>query len=394
MIEEVEAVFRTWKESPDSTKSRPWPFRPQPRPDELLSSWFLRAAHGLKLKPYTLAHMTWRSTPPLLTRDIDNLADPRVVGGMSAKADTPVQRAWETTLAAFDGLLVDNYAPGGRNSWILQLGVRHRIRALAGLQYCPICLGEAAYFKRAWRLGFVTSCPAHGVKLLDRCTNCGATVEPHRSPALWICARCGADLRGGQASKASRRVVELQMRATAVLTRGWGHLGEAIFSWSHLYFATLRIIAKALAHGPRADAFRRAVVRRFGGDPSPYPWSSGRSLEHFGVDDRHRLMDLLAPLLKEWPFRLVETCRESRMWRSWLVHDDLCPPYAIASIVDEHLTVGFYKPSELEIRAAISYLRRQDGTVTKAKLIRLIGECEASAALLQSEASLNGRPDS
>ena len=246
MIEEVEAVFRAWKESPDLTKSRPWPFRPQPRPDELLSSWFLRAAYGLKLKPYTLAHMTWRSTPPLLTRDIDNLADPRVVGGMSAKADTPVQSAWETTLAAFDGRLVDNYAPGGRNSWILQLGVRHRIRALAGLQYCPICLGEAAYFKRAWRLGFVTSCPAHGVKLLDRCTSCGATVEPHRSPALWICARCGADLRGGQASKASRRVIELQMRATAVLARGWGHLGERIFM-SRRYGSSQRRLPMARA---------------------------------------------------------------------------------------------------------------------------------------------------
>ena len=74
------------------------------------------------------------------------------------------------------------------------------------------------------------------------------------------------------------------------------------------------------------------------------------------------------------------------MWRSWLVRDDPCSPYAIAMLVDEHLSGGIYKPSEFEIRAAISYLRRRDGAVTKAQLIRLIGDCEASTALLRSEA--------
>ncbi|WP_246161422.1 hypothetical protein [Segnochrobactrum spirostomi] len=110
-------------------------------------------------------------------------------------------------------------------------------------------------------------------------------------------------------------------------------------------------------------------------------------MEHFSVHDRYRLVDLVAPLLKEWPTRLVEACREARMWRSWIIHDDPCPPYALASIVNEHLSLGSYKPSEVEIRAALAYLDRIGGPISKAKLVRLIGDCEAVDAIMQVEAN-------
>jgi hypothetical protein len=386
MIGQVETVFQTWKQSLDPARSRPWPYCPAPRPDELLSSWFLRIAHGLRIKPYTLAHMTWRSTPPLLTRDIDNFADPRIVGVMAAKTLTPIERAWSTTLAAYDGSLVDHYVPGGRNDWVLQLGVRHRIRNLAGLQYCPGCLGEVGYFRRTWRLGFVTCCPAHARRLLDRCDSCGATLEPHRAPTLHVCSRCGCDLRQAIAPAASPRVLELQTRTLSILERGWGHLGTSIFNWSHLYFDSLRIIAKALAFGSRSEAFRKAVVRRYGGDPSPYPYAKGRSLEHLGVADRHRLMDLVAAVLKRWPDRLVETCKEARVWRSWLLRDELNPPYAVERVVADHLSLGFYQPSDAEITAALAYLRNTGTTVTREKLRRWVGDCQAVTAIFKTDA--------
>jgi TniQ len=383
---EADAVLQAWRDSPELAKSRPWPYRPAPRPDELLSSWFLRVAHGLKLKPYTLAHLTWRSTPPLLTRDIDNFADPRVVGAMAAKTDISASRAWATTLAAYDGLLVERYAPGGRNDWVLQLGVRHRTRNLAGLQYCPACLCETGYYKRAWRLGFVTCCVTHSRRLLDRCSVCSATLEPHRAGALHDCSRCGADLREGEAPTAAYRVIDLQAQAARVLTRGWGRLGESTLGWSHLYFETLRIIAKALAFGPRSEALRSTVVRRWGGDPSPYPWTIGRSLEHLGVADRHRLFDLVAPLIKQWPSRLIEACQEARVWRSWLLRDEPGPPYVLAKVVNDHLSLGFYKSSEAEIRAALAHLRKTGAPVTMSQLRELVGDCQAIPTIFKADA--------
>lgn len=382
----VEAVFQSWRDRTDLAKSRPWPYRPQPRPDELLSSWFLRVAHGLELKPYTLAHLTWRSTPPLLTRDIDNFADPRVVGAMAAKTDVSTSRAWATTLAAYDGLLVERYAPGGKNAWVLQLGVRHRARNLAGLQYCPTCLRESGYFQRAWRLGFVTCCVAHSCRLLDRCSACNATLEPHRAASLYQCSRCGVDLREAEALAAIPRVMEMQTRSRSALVRGWGRLGNDPFGWSHLYFESLRIITKAVAFGPRSEALRRTIVRRWGGDPSPYPWTLGRSLEHLGVVDRHRLFDLVAALIKQWPNRLIVACQEARVWRSWFLRDEPNPPYMVAKIVNEHLSLGYYKPSEAEIGSALAYLRNTDGPVTMSKLRELVGDCQAVPTLFKTDA--------
>lgn len=270
MREQAEAVCNSWKMSRDPTVSHPWAYRPSPYDDELLSSWFLRTAYGLELKPFALAHMTWSAHPPVLTRDIDNMADPRVVGGMAAKTCVPVERAWATTLAAYNGYLTNHYVAGGRNAWILPLGVRHRLRKRSGLQFCPVCLTDMPYFRRQWRLGFVTCCSAHECRLNDCCPDCGAALEPHRSAALHICARCKSDLRKAPSIPVKRRVLKLQQQTLQTLERGWGRLGATIFNWSHLYFEVLRIIAKLLAVGQRAGSLRHSVARRFGGDPAPF----------------------------------------------------------------------------------------------------------------------------
>lgn len=377
MIEAAERVFQSWRRSPDPAFSRPWPFCPAPRDDELLSSWFLRTAHGLELKPYALAHMTWHSTPPLLTRDIDNMADPRIVGGMAAKTRTSVGRAWATTLAAYDGNLTTHYLAGGRNAWILPVGVRHRMRRRAGLQFCPACLAEAGYFRRVWRLGFVTCCPTHACRLHDHCPGCGSTLEPHRSRALHICSHCGADLRRAPLILATKRVLWLQRQTLTTLRRGWGHLGKSKIGWSHIYFEVLRIVAKALAVGQRALALRLSVARRFGGDPSPFHFDNLREIELLDVAERYRLFELVAAVVREWPHRLVDACKDARVWRSWFIRDCDQPPFLIAQIADEHLTLGFYKPDAAEIAAALAYLRRARPSASKKALQRLVGDCQA-----------------
>lgn len=377
MNEGAEAVFQSWKRSPDPAFSRPWPFRSAPRDDELLSSWFLRTAHALELKPYALAHMTWRSTPPLLTRDIDNMADPRIVGGMAVKTCTSVERAWATTLAAYEGYLTNHYVAGGRNAWVLPVGVRNRLRRRAGLQFCPACLAETGYYRRVWRLGFVTCCPAHACRLHDHCPGCGAALEPHRSRALHICARCGADLSRATIVPGSKRVLWLQRQALTTLRQGWGHLGKTDIGWSHIYFEALRIIAKALAVGQRAVALRLSVARRFGGDPSPFHFDSLREIELLDVAERDRLFDLAAAVVRGWPHRLVAACKDARVWRSWFIRDCDQPPFVIAQIADEYLTLGSYKPDAAEVAAAFTYLRHIQPSANKKALRRLVGDCQA-----------------
>lgn len=118
----------------------PWPYRCRPRPDELLSSWILRTAHGLFLKPFAFVDGLFGRSPPVLTRDIDNMAASHVIAVMAAGSGTPIVTALHTHLSAFEGSFIEAYAAGGRNPWVMPIGVRHRERRQHGLQFCADCL--------------------------------------------------------------------------------------------------------------------------------------------------------------------------------------------------------------------------------------------------------------
>lgn len=108
------------------------------------------------MKPYALAHIAWRSTPPPLTRDIDGIADDRILAILSASTLTPIEQCRATTLASYEGVLFESHQPLGRTTWIMPLGVRARTRLSPGLQYCPACLEQAPYYRRLWRVSWAT----------------------------------------------------------------------------------------------------------------------------------------------------------------------------------------------------------------------------------------------
>ncbi|MBE7556674.1 MAG: TniQ family protein [Anaerolineales bacterium] len=47
-----------------------------------------------------------------------------------------------------------------------------------GLRYCPLCLGEAAYYQLTWRFLTLSGCVRHGCRFLDRCGHCGRQPFP------------------------------------------------------------------------------------------------------------------------------------------------------------------------------------------------------------------------
>ncbi len=57
---------------------------------------------------------------------------------------------------------------------------------------CPFCLRKQLYLQRTWDHRLVTSCPKHGVLLIDRCPECGLHLSWNR-PGIATC-RCGYDL--------------------------------------------------------------------------------------------------------------------------------------------------------------------------------------------------------
>lgn len=58
---------------------------------------------------------------------------------------------------------------------------------------CPACLSESVYLRQYWEHAYVTSCPAHRIRLIDRCDACSEPLSPNREH-IELCT-CGHDLR-------------------------------------------------------------------------------------------------------------------------------------------------------------------------------------------------------
>jgi hypothetical protein len=159
-----------------------WPIHYKPLPDELLSSWLVRLAHGHGLKVQTFSNLIFGNNHQVWNRDVDRLAPQWLVEELSLHTGTPLATAYATTLRAYEGLLYSQFKASGTLPWIQSLKIYHRKREGFGIQFCGMCLadGPQPYFRKRWRIAFNTICPRHQSMLHDRCPACGAAVAFHR----------------------------------------------------------------------------------------------------------------------------------------------------------------------------------------------------------------------
>jgi hypothetical protein len=57
---------------------------------------------------------------------------------------------------------------------------------------CPACLAESPYLRATWEHAYVTACPKHRIRLVDKCNACGEHLSPMRL-YIGLCP-CGHDL--------------------------------------------------------------------------------------------------------------------------------------------------------------------------------------------------------
>lgn len=74
-----------------------WPIRYKPLPDELLSSWLVRLAHGHGLKVQTFCNLMFGNRRQVWNRDIDRLAPDWLVEALALHTGTPMELARRTT---------------------------------------------------------------------------------------------------------------------------------------------------------------------------------------------------------------------------------------------------------------------------------------------------------
>ena len=183
-----------------------WPIRYKPLPDELLSSWLVRLAHGHGLKVQTFCNLIFGNKLQVWNRDIDRLAPEWLIAELSSKTGASYQQAFKTTLQSYQAIIYHRPRQSGSLTWIQSLKLHHRKFEGFGLQFCPMCLASDPdpYFRKSWRIAFNTTCPIHQCMLNDRCPHCGHGAAFHRSDmkhaeyiaavSLLECHYCGFDL--------------------------------------------------------------------------------------------------------------------------------------------------------------------------------------------------------
>ncbi|MGY0711704.1 TniQ family protein [Azospirillum argentinense] len=363
----------------------PWPCRPKPLDDELLSSWIARTAVANGMRPIMFARAVWPGQS-VQARDIDHVGSVAVTERMAAGTVTDPERARDTTLGTLTGWLFESHAPGegrrGGTKWVTRSEIAGGIWHRPAQQFCPICLTDGpAYLRRSWRLALVAVCWRHGIVLADRCGRCASPVVVVRADDTRSCHQCGADLADTSCAPAPSEALPFQRKQEAILRRGWAQLGECHL-YSMRYFDLLHHVLRLLA-GPRCgDALRTTVARLWGGDPRPPERPADfPGLEAMGPATRARLLDLAARLMVGWPYRFVGACAEAGVWQGKLMMHFADAPYAFADPVRHLLFNGTYRPTRAEAEAAAAHLRKTGQPITTRALERLIGHTIAAAGL-------------
>ena len=293
---------------------RVWPAHPHPLPNELLSSWLIRfaRANGDKLYPFT------EKTAPGLqvwTRDIDKASPLKLLIPLSYKSGRSVEQLYHTTLWPYAGRLYAKPSLRGVNRWILNTGLYPRSRRHYGLQYCPLCLtGDPPYFRRLWRLAFVTVCPKHSTLLRDRCPGCDAPVVPYRvdmgvhtdrtKPSdipVTICYRCGEDLSAVDPSnlQVDPSVAKFQASLLKVLDVGSKTVPGQGEIDSVLYFDGVSRFLNALTGTRYTGSLSDYVAGQVGLRGLSFDLKDSPSdLEYQPLENRYALMRMAAWLLE------------------------------------------------------------------------------------------------
>ena len=304
---------------------RRWPLHFKPYHDELLSSWVVRLSRAYGMEAGRFCASVWRH-PTFWSRDIDKGIYPEVLEVLIDRTATPLPRVLNTTFWGYRSFPAWDLYDNGVSPWLLSIGLRGRRRHRPWLQYCPSCLhdDDDPYFRRKWRLLFVTVCPRHRCQLLDRCVACSAPCNidqvPSDAAAITHCYRCQFDVRRAQAppldNTAGRYcLMQLQTLLIEGLHRGLYPLSQTQLVSTEEFLSVLRHLGRLLGTRKHSGELRSGLCGEMGEpyfEPS-FPSAQGRAIEVLSVMDRFRLMLLLAWWLGDWPDQFVAICAMAKL---------------------------------------------------------------------------------
>lgn len=249
--------------------------------------------------------------------------------------------------------------------WILSRVAKTRRPERSWTQFCVACFKEdqTPYMRRIWRFAFLTVCPKHKILLRDVCPYCAkpfnyASYEIGRPIADYVvpvstCGNCGKDARDcNEASPGvSRGICSYEKALINAVRRGWTRVNTAGWVYSQ---RVLDVIFLLIGQLRASEALQRlAALDGFGSTPIP----EGR-FEAWPLAARHCGMLWIEALLRDWPLRFLQRCKEAQI-RSWTLCSRRDPvPMWFHHVVNEHLYRPWYTPTIEEVASVRSLITR------------------------------------
>lgn len=297
--------------------SQLWPMHYKPLPDELLSCWLVRLAHGHGLKAQTFCNAVFDGRQ-IWNRDIDRLAPTWLLNELSLRTGTSSAATFDTTLRSYEGTLYRKFRSAGSLQWILVLQMYHRKRNGYGLQFCPLCLAKDSipFYRKRWRSALYTVCTLHQCMMLDRCPACNAAIAVHRldmrtqdfdAPGFMSCCHaCDFDLRA--ASSASpisydAKATNLLLQASRVLESD-----HESSSWDIGWYSVMHHLCRTMTTRYKHVSLRHFVLDNLN-IPDTCLTAGHTSFEMRSIGERHHLLQLSAWLLADLEPRLLAAWR-------------------------------------------------------------------------------------
>lgn len=347
------------------------PVHLKPLPDELLSSWLVRLAHGHGLKLQTFSSMVFGRDKSIWNRDIDKLAPDWLIDRLFECTGASMETILDTTLKSYEGILYEHLQPNGNTKWILPLGIYNRIRRGYGLQYCPRCLGEDAtpYFRKHWRLAFSTICTKHGCYLLDACSKCKSPIAPHRAdmqvrqyfPSADLnahCWKCGFDLRSASGTEVKDSAsARLQLQLEFALEHGYVDWAGNPTMHSIVFFDGLReLIAGITSKQTRERLSKSLLLNVRVLNDWPHMQFEMNSRLH-----RRDLFQVLAMMLEHWPTNFAGLIKECHLRYADLKGDSEQRMYWYEDVIRREAGGGYAPISHDEADAIASVVEAKYG---------------------------------
>ena len=358
-----------------------WPAFNQPLPNELFSSWFARLARANLCEPYFFAAYHWPGSW-IWNIDCDLGVRSQIIDDLSTFTSLPKVLVQATFLHSFIGRYLTGINKNGYNQEILSVNTRALIRRNFGQQICPYCLKEdgVPYFRKQWRLTAFTVCRRHEVKLLDRCSHCQASINPHLLPLgfddLAFCWRCGSDYRlmPVHKVKSDAQILWFQDLLDQGLNEGWGLLNSDTKVSTPIFLDGIwRIVMPFLSR--RKINRMLPLMSKFLNIELDIPLLNRKMsrLNTLDVDLRFQAISLASALIFKWPTVFLKFCSEFGLNQTSFFKTNGVAPYWLSCVLSWELNKKPYWVSDEEFVSAILFLYKQNIVISPGNVGEALG---------------------